>query len=101
MEILITAEEGKVINQKYLRKIDFMEFDGSIEIMYFLIANKNEDEDERYICEQFCINGEVNPTFAEELFREILINECTKDVIDMREVKKLYKHRERLEVEKD
>lgn len=95
MKILIT-DGGDVINQDYLKKIEVGIIDEFVEIIYF-IANTHEGRKS----EQFHIDEEVNPTFAEELFREILINECTKDVIDMREVKKLYKHRERLEVEKD
>lgn len=95
MKILIT-DGGDIINQDHIKKIEIGVIDEFVEIIYF-IANTHEGRKS----ELFHIDEGINSTFAEELFKEILINECKKDVIDMKEVKNIYKNGERLELDKE
>ena len=91
MKILIT-DGGEIVNQDSIRRIEVEAFDEFVDIAYFI---KYYPEEYKCLSDTFCKSEDINNVFAEELFREILISECTKDVIDMREVKKLYKHREK------
>lgn len=93
MKILIT-DGGDIINQDHIKKIEVEAMEGGLHISYYLSIDS-------YSWDIFYTDEDINSTFAEELFREILINECKKDVIDMRKVNDKYKNRERLKLDKE
>lgn len=87
MKILIT-DGGDIINQDHIKKIEVEAMEGCLHISYYLSIDS-------YSWDIFYTDEDINSTFAEELFKEVLIGECKKDVIDMRKVNDKYKHREK------
>ena len=87
MKILIT-DGGDIINQDQIKKIEVEVLEDYLHISYYLSIDS-------YSWDIFHKDEDINPTFAEELFKEVLIGECKKDVIDMRKVNDKYKHREK------
>lgn len=88
MKILIT-ETGEIINQSYIRNIKVKAYVEHIDVSFYL---SYKDEHNNFY-DKFFLDEDICPTFAEELLKEIIIDRCTRDVIDMREVKKIFEHR--------